>query len=62
MIKFILYLVIIPFVIYLFDGININAIFKKNKVIQARLFYILLIFGFSYLVCNFIYDFIYAIK
>ena len=62
MIKFILYLVIIPFVIYLFDGININTIFKKNKVIQARLFYILLIFGFSYLVCNFIYDFIYAIK
>ena len=62
MIKFILCLVIIPFVIYLFDGININDIFKKNKVIQARLFYILLIFGFSYLVCNFIYDFIYAIK
>ena len=59
MIKFILYLFVIPLVIYAMDGINI---FKKNKIVQARIFYILLIFGLSYLVCSFIYDFLYMIK
>lgn len=62
MIKFILYLFVIPLVIYTFDGVNINNIFKKNKVYQARIFYILIIFGISYLVCNFLYDFLYFVK
>lgn len=62
MVKFLLYLLVLPLVIFTMDGININAIFKKNKIIQARIFYILLVFGFSYLICNFIYDFLYIIK
>ena len=62
MIKFILYLFVIPLVIYTFDGVNINNIFKKNKIYQARIFYILIIFGISYLVCNFLYDFLYFVK
>lgn len=62
MVKFLLYLLVIPLVIFTMDGININAIFKKNKIIQARIFYILLVFGLSYLICNFIYDFLYIIK
>ena len=35
-----LYLITVPFVIYMMDGININSIFKKNRVVQARLFYL----------------------
>ena len=62
MVKFLLYLLVLPLVIFTMDGININTIFKKNKIIQARIFYILLVFGFSYLICNFIYDFLYIIK
>ena len=62
MIKFILYLIIIPLVIYAMDSININGIFKKNKEYQARIFYILLIFSVSYLICNFLYDFLYFVK
>ena len=62
MIKFILYLLVIPLVIYAMDSININGIFKKNKEYQSRIFYILLIFGMSYLVCNFLYDFLYFVK
>ena len=62
MIKFVLYLLVIPLVIYAMDGININGIFKKNKIYQARIFYILVIFGMSYLVCNFLYDFLYFVK
>lgn len=62
MVKFILYLLVIPLVIYAMDSININGIFKKNKEYQARIFYILLIFVMSYLVCNFLYDFLYFVK
>ena len=62
MIKFILYLLVIPLVIYAMDSININGIFKKNKEYQARIFYILLIFSMSYLICNFLYDFLYFVK
>ena len=62
MIKFILYVLVIPLVIYTMDGINMNGIFKKNKIYQARVFYILLMFCLSYLITNFLYDFLYIIK
>lgn len=62
MIKFVLYMLVIPLVIYAMDSININCIFKKNKVYQARVFYILLIFSLSSLITNFLYDFLYIIK
>ena len=51
--KFILYLFVLPLVIYTMDSVNFNSIFKKNKVFQARIFYILVMFSLSYLVCNF---------
>lgn len=59
MIKFVLYLIVLPLVIYALDSVNFNGIFKKRKEFQARVFYILLLFGFTYLVCNFLYDFLY---
>lgn len=62
MVKFLLYLFVLPLVIYAMDSINISNIFKKNKVVQAKIFYILLVFGLSYLVCSFVYDFLYMIK
>ena len=62
MVKFLLYLFVLPLVIYAIDSININTIFKKNKVVQAKIFYILLVFRLSYLVCSFVYDFLYMIK
>lgn len=60
--KFILYLFVLPLVIYPMDSVNFNSIFKKNKVFQARIFYILVMFSLSYLVCNFLYDFLNIIK
>ena len=60
--KFILYLFVLPLVIYTMDSVNFNSIFKKNKVFQARIFYILVMFSLSYLVCNFLYDFLNIIK
>ncbi len=62
MIKLIIYVFIIPLVIFAMDSININSIFKKNKAYQARLFYILIVFGLSYLICNFLYDLVYIAR
>jgi len=57
MLKLILYIICIPLVVFSVDGINLNQIFKRNKVIQARAFYVILILALSYLLTNFIYDF-----
>jgi len=62
MIKLVIYLLVIPLVIYAVDSVNMNGIFKKNKMYQARVFYILLVFALSYLVTNFLYDFLYMVK
>ena len=55
--KIILYIAIVPLVIYILEGLNINHIFKKNRVVQATLFYLIVSICISYLVVNFIYDF-----
>ena len=60
--KFILYLFVLPLVIYTMDSVNFNSIFKKNKVFQDKIFYILFMLSLSYLVCNFLYDFLNIIK
>lgn len=54
--KFFLYIVITILVIWAMDSININKIFKQNRVLQARIFYFLLGLSMIYLVTNFIWD------
>jgi uncharacterized membrane protein YwzB len=56
--RFLLYIIILPLVIWVVDGININSIFKKNRIYQARVIYIIIIFALTYLTVNFMYDFI----
>lgn len=56
-IKTILYIIFIPIVLWALDAVNINAIFKKNKYYQARIFYLILTLITSYLLVNFIIDF-----
>ncbi len=56
-VKFLLYILVGIVVIWAMDSININAIFKKNKILQARLFYFFLTLSLIYLVTNFFYDF-----
>lgn len=55
--KFFVYLFVTPIVIWAMDSVNINQIFKKNKINQARVFYFLLGLSLIYLITNFIYDF-----
>lgn len=54
--KFFLYVAVTILVIWSLDSVNINQIFKKNKIIQARVFYLLLGISMIYLVTNFIMD------
>ena len=48
--KFFLYILVTLLVIWSLDSVNINQIFKKNKVTQARIFYFLLALSMIYLV------------
>ena len=54
--RFFVYTVVTIIVIWAMDSVNINKIFKKNKVIQARAFYFLLGISLVYLITNFIID------
>lgn len=55
-VKYFLYILVTIITIWSLDSININAIFKKNKNIQARVFYFLLALSLIYLVTNCLYD------
>ncbi|MFA5602390.1 MAG: DUF1146 domain-containing protein [Bacilli bacterium] len=55
--KVILYIVVVPLVIWALNSLNINNVFKKNKTNEARILYIMIAISLSYLVVNFIYDF-----
>ena len=59
MVKVVLYVIVVPIVVFAMDSVNINAIFKKGKsnYYQARVMYMLLVMGLSYLVVNFVNDF-----
>ena len=60
--KFFIYLITTRLVLYSLDSININQIFKKNKINQARVFYLILALCIIYLLTNFIYDFFLSSK
>lgn len=56
-INVILYILIFPFVIWLLDSVNMNQIFKKDRVLQANLFYLVISICITYLLVNFMVDF-----
>ena len=56
-VKIWLYIFIIPFTMWALMGLNINDLFKKNSILQARVIYVMLCFIISYLIVNFIMDF-----
>ena len=60
MVKFILYLLIIPIIVWSMDSVNINGMFKKgdSNYYQARVIYMMIVVSLSYLVVNFINDFL----
>ncbi len=62
MYNLLLYIIIFAIVIWTLDGLNLNHLFKQNKVYQARVFYILLAFSITYLASGFILNFLNSLK
>lgn len=60
--KFFLYLFSTIVVIYSIDSININQIFKKNKIMQAKIFYFLLAVCMIEILTSFLYNLFEATK
>ena len=60
MVKLILYLFVIPLVVYAMDSVNINGIFKKGQsnYCQARVMYMFLVMVLSFNIVQFINDFL----
>ncbi len=54
--KLVLYVFVTIIVIWSMESVNINQIFKKNRIVQARVFYFLLGISLIYLVTNFLMD------
>ena len=52
--KIIVYIIVSVGVIWSLEAVNINGIFKKNRVLQARLFYFFIGLSMIYLITNFI--------
>ena len=64
MVKFILYLLIIPIIVWSMDSVNISGMFKKGQsdYYQARVMYMIIVASLSYLVVNFVNDFLGVFK
>ena len=55
--KLMLYIIILPFSLWVVESLRIEHLFKKNRTKQIIFFYVLVTLGMTYLVVNFIYDF-----
>ena len=55
--KYFIYILVGILVSWSFDSLNIYSLFKKNRVLQARVLYFMLALSMTYLVTNFIWDF-----
>lgn len=60
--KFFLYIFSSIIVIWSIDSVNINQIFKKNKINQARIFYFILALCMIELLTSFLYNLFEATK
>lgn len=56
--KLFLYVFNIMLCIYVLNSLNINNIFKTNKVVESRIFVMIIAFIMAYLLTNFIFDFL----
>lgn len=56
-IKFYLYIIIIPLVIWTILSLNLEQYFKKGRINQIKSFYVIISLSLSYMLVNFLYDF-----
>lgn len=60
--KLVIYIIVTFLVIWSLEAVNINQIFKKNRVLQATVFYFFIALAMIYLVTNFFMDLFTSIK
>ena len=58
MIKPALYIIILIITVWALESINTTGLFKKNRYYETRVLYLIVSIALSYLVVNFLYDFI----
>lgn len=60
MVKLILYVLVIPLVVFGMDSVNINGIFKRGQsnYYQARVMYMFIVMALSYCIVQFVNDFL----
>ena len=58
MLKIVIYSIVFIITIWSMEGLDLNKLFKQSRVLQARIIYMFFAISISYLVTNFIYDFI----
>jgi len=56
--KIYLYTLFVFLSIFIFSGVNFEKIMKKDKVMEAKLLVMCLSFALSYLLTNFVLDFL----
>ena len=56
--KIYIYAIFLFLSIYMFSGVNFEKIMKKDKNVEARLLVMSLSIGLSYLLTNFVLDFL----
>ncbi len=59
MVKMALYIVTLPISIWVLESLRIESFFKRGRVLQIKIFYLMMSFALSYFVTNFLYDFAY---
>ena len=62
MVNLLIYIIVLVVVIWVLDGLNLNNLFKQNRVLEARVFYIMLAFSLTYLTSSFIISFLNSLK
>lgn len=57
--KVILYITVLPLVVWSLESLRLDLLFKKHRYMQIKVFYVLMSLAFSYLIVNCLYDFSY---
>ena len=56
--KVFIYIVVTMVTVFALSGINFNNFFKKDRIVEAKIFIVLITLSLSYLVTNFIINFL----
>jgi len=56
--KLFIYIIVTFVCVFALSGINFNDFFKKGKILEAKIFVVIIALSLSYLVANFIISFL----